>query len=95
MSRERETVHIESVYNGFILDYPNPNDENRIIEVVEIKVPDFADDSAYEAAEIGALKELLYKLVSLYDTTSRRSPHRIHIELRPGDKYEDETTSDE
>lgn len=73
---------MKSAKNGLILEVTHEYGEKEIYTY---------QGSNDESDEIRRFSDFLYEISANYGpTTSRYSKERIHIEIKPGDKYEDE-----
>jgi len=72
-------ITIKSANNGFILTYPNPNDEGEITEVIE--VPSFSISSP-EKEELESYQRLCYTILEAIGYYgSKHHEYRLRIEI--------------
>lgn len=78
---------LETAINGWLIrEQPDEIDERS-----EVYVFSFTD-SLNDVDEVKAFAQVLWRLNDLIGpTTSRYSPARIYVEVKPGDKHEDYT----
>lgn len=73
-------VHIRQANNGFVISYPNPNDEGEITEVIE--VPSFSISSPTQE-ELAAYQRLCYTVLEAIGYYgSKHHEYRLWVEIR-------------
>ncbi len=76
---------IEQVNNGYILRVDDCEDSRTLVFSTDERL-----DEKDNQGEINSCVSLLWNILDLIGpSTSRYSPSRIYIDVRPGDKYED------
>ena len=73
------TMLIKQVNNGFVIQYPNPNDEGEITEVIE--VPSFSISSPTQE-ELAAYQRLCYTVLEAIGYYgSKHHEYRLRVEI--------------